>query len=71
MTRNRLDGVKRTIRTLEGVVEVAILTVAYYFVWRMGYNAGTFPAYYGNGKYVLSGVYALLVIVLFRNFDGF
>lgn len=71
MTKHRLDGVKRTIRALEGFVEVSILTVSYYFVWRLGYDDGTFPAYYGNGKYVLSGVYALLVMVLFRNFDGF
>lgn len=71
MTKNRLDGVKRTIRALEGFAEVAILTATYYFVWRFGYDIGTFPAYYGNGKYVLSGVYALLLMVLFRNFDGF
>ena len=30
-----------------------------------------FPAYPGMGKYVLSGVYALLVMVLFFAFDGF
>ncbi|MBE6975829.1 MAG: sugar transferase [Ruminococcaceae bacterium] len=71
MKRTKLDGVKHAIRTIEGSLEVAVLTVAYYLVWRIGYDAGTFPAYFGYGKIVLAGVYALLTLVLFRNFDGF
>lgn len=71
MKVNKLDGVKGTIRSLEGFVEVLLLSVAYYYVWRNGYDRGVFPAYYGNGKYVLAGVYGLLVMVLFHNFDGF
>ena len=72
MDRNRkLDGVKRTIRTVEGAIEVTVLTIVYYMLWRIGYDRGIFPAYYGNGKHVLAGVYALLVLVLFRNFEGF
>ena len=71
MKRDRLDGVKGTIRSLEGFVEILILSIAYYFVWRKGYDRGIFPAYFGNGKYVLTGVYALLLIVVFHNFDGF
>ena len=69
--KRNLDGVKSTIRGVEGFVEIAIVTLIYYFVWRMSYPEGTFPAYYGNGKYVLTGVYALLILVLFFNFDGF
>jgi exopolysaccharide biosynthesis polyprenyl glycosylphosphotransferase len=30
-----------------------------------------FPNYFGNGKYVLIGVYGLLVVVLFNSFEGF
>ena len=69
--KRNLDGVKSTIRGIEGIIEIAIVTLIYYYVWRHGYEEGTFPAYYGNGKYVLTGVYALLILVLFFNFDGF
>ena len=72
MKKNKFDGMKRTIRLIEGFLEVLILSVAYYIVWRMGYERSDgFPAYYGNGKYVLAGVYGLLVIMLFLNFEGF
>ena len=71
MKRTRLDGMKITIRNAEGFFEVLLLSVAYYFVWRFGYERGVFPAYFGNGKYILAGVYGMLVIVLFSNFDGF
>ena len=71
MKRTKLDGMKRTIRNAEGFFEVLLLSVAYYFLWRYGYDEGGFPAYLGNGKYILAGVYGLLVIVLFNNFDGF
>jgi exopolysaccharide biosynthesis polyprenyl glycosylphosphotransferase len=71
MNRKKLDGVKHMIRSIEGVVEIAILALSYYLVWRHIYDEGVFPAYYGYGKYVLAGVYALLTLVLFRNFDGF
>ncbi len=72
MKKNKFDGMKRTIRLIEGFLEVLILSVAYYIVWRLGYERSDgFPAYYGNGKYVLAGVYGLLVIVLFLNFEGF
>lgn len=72
MKKTRFDGMKRTIRITEGFLEVLILSVAYYFVWRYGYERSDgFPAYYGNGKYVLAGVYGMLVIMVFQNFDGF
>ena len=69
--RKNLDGFKHTIRAVEGLLELAILTLSYYLVWRHVYDTGIFPAYYGYGKYVLAGVYALLILVLFQNFDGF
>lgn len=73
MKRNKKDlhGAKSAIRAIEGLIEVAALTLLYYFFWRNGYDEGIFPAYYGKGKYVLAGVYALLVVMLFFNFDGF
>lgn len=71
MNRKKLDGVKTTIRAIEGFFEVAVLTAMYYLVWRYGYDSGIFPAYLGNGKYVLAGVYVLLVLVIFYYMDGF
>ncbi len=71
MNRKKLDGVKSTIRNIEGILEVLIMTTAYYFIWRTGYAQANFPEYDGYGKYVLTGLYMLLVVVLFRNFDGF
>jgi len=70
-TKNKLQGTKSVIRSVEGFVEVTLLTVLYYFVWRNGFDSDLFPAYYGGGKYVLSAVYASLVLVAFFNFDGF
>lgn len=69
--KKQLSGVKSLIRTAEGLLEIFILACAYYFVWRQGYEATLFPTYFGYGKYVLTGVYALLVLVLFFAFDGF
>lgn len=70
-TKSRLQGTKSTIRSIEGFVEVALLTALYYLVFRRGYDPDLFPAYLGNGKYVLVAVYALLILVAYFNFDGF
>ena len=69
--KKQLSGAKSLIRSLEGFLEILILTVVYYVTWRRGYENDLFPAYFGYGKYVLAGVYALLVLVLFFAFDGF
>ncbi len=69
--KKQISGVKSLIRTAEGMLEIFILACAYYFVWRQGYEATLFPTYFGYGKYVLTGVYAILVLVLFFAFDGF
>ncbi len=69
--KKQLSGAKSLIRSLEGFLEILVLSIAYYFVWRRGYEQANFPAYFGLGKYVLAGVYAFLVLVLFFAFDGF
>ena len=70
-TKSKLQGTKSTIRSIEGFLEVALLTVLYYFFWRRFYDPELFPSYYGGGKYVLGAVYALLTLVAYFNFDGF
>lgn len=69
--KKQISGAKSLIRSLEGFLEVLVLTIAYYITWRRGYENDLFPTYFGFGKYVLAGVYALLVLVLFFAFDGF
>jgi exopolysaccharide biosynthesis polyprenyl glycosylphosphotransferase len=66
-----LGGVKSLIRSVEGLVELLILTVIYYFIFRNNYDSSLFPEYDGYGKYVLCGIYGLLVMVLFFGMDGF
>lgn len=62
---------KSMVRFLEGIVEVVLLSVLYYFFWRYGHEDDPFPAYLGNGKYVLMGVYGLLSWLFIQNSDGF
>ena len=69
--KKQISGIKSLIRGLDGFVEILLLAFAYYYVWRHGYEASQFPTYFGMGKYVLAGVYAILVLVLFFAFDGF
>ena len=64
-------GSKNMIRGIEGLLEVAVLSLLYYFVWRYGYESADFPLYLGYGKFVLMGVYALLIANLFKSFDSF
>ena len=67
----KLGGVKSLIRSVEGLIELLILTMIYYFIFRNNYDSSLFPEYDGYGKYVLCGLYAMLVMVLFFGMDGF
>ncbi len=72
MQRKRtMNGVKSLLRFAEGLLEIIILTVLYYFVFRNGYDERLFPEYARYGKYVLCGIYALLTMVLFFGMDGY
>ena len=69
--KHNLSGFKSLTRSIEGLLEVVILTVIYYFIFRNGYDGELFPDYARYGKYVLCGIYALLVMVLFFAMDGY
>lgn len=58
------------IRKLEAFFQILLFTVLYYLIWLYNYQGVTFP-YLGRGKYVLMGVYAVLVLILFHYSDGF
>lgn len=69
--RTLRDDAKSLIRDIEAVIEITVLSLIYYFVWRNGYDVGIFPYYHYNGKYVLIGVYAIIIFILFANLDCF
>lgn len=66
MSRGAFEDMKGFVRVAETLLEITILTLAYYVVWMNGYNLEYF-AY--KGKYVLMGVYAVLLYALFLNSD--
>lgn len=70
-SRKRRGISKSMMRAIVGLVEILILTVTYYVGWRIGYGDNLFPDYLVRGKYVLMGVYALLLCILFHNTEGF
>lgn len=62
---------KSTVRGFESLIEVVLLAIVYYCTWRLGYEEGIFPPYFGKGKYVLMAVYGLITYLLVNNLDGF
>ena len=68
--QRRFENIKHTIRKAEGLLEIIVLTLVYYYIWKACYRGQLFP-YYGNGKFVLAGIYALLLLVLLIYCDGF
>lgn len=66
LSRGAYEDTKGFLRVAETLLEVLILTVVYYLVWKQGYEMYAF-AY--KGKYVLMGVYGLLTYLIFQNAD--
>lgn len=66
LSRGAYEDMKGFVRVAETLLEILILTLLYYFVWMHGYTLAYF-AY--KGKYVLMGVYAVLLYIFFRNSD--
>ena len=66
LSRGAYEDTKGFLRVAETLLEVLVLTVIYYLVWKQGYDMFAF-AY--KGKYVLMGVYALLAYIIFQNAD--
>ena len=65
------DDLKGVVRKLEGLLEVGLLMLCFYFIWKAFYRDKLPYAYYGNGKILLMFVYAFLVLVLFFLCDSF
>ncbi len=67
LSRGAYEDMKGFVRAAETLAEILIFTVIYYLVWRNAYPVSVFPFFAHKGKYVLMGVYALLMYVFFEN----
>ena len=65
------DEMKDTIRKIEAIIEIVVLSVEYYFLWKYFYHSEHFPHYTESGKYILMFVYAVLVLIVFYLCDCF
>ena len=66
ISRGAYEDTKGFVRAAETLFEVLVMTVLYYIVWRNGYPDGGFVY---KGKYVLMGVYGVLLYIFFQNSD--
>ena len=62
---------KGVLRRMESLLEVIVISVIYYLIFRYAYdNAGLYP-YLGKGKYLLMALYGVLAGIFIANMDGF
>lgn len=72
MNKSILNDIKHLIRIIEAALELLLLTGVFFLSWRyLMFTKGNFPTYYGGGKWVLMGVYALLTLIIFNLTDSF
>lgn len=69
ISRQALDDTKGLLRMAQTLLEVLVLTILYYVVWRNGDPEGDIFGFRYMGKYVLMGIYGLLLLVVFQNSD--
>lgn len=67
----RLQDLKGVIRKVEGFLELFVLSVIYYTIWKSFYRTEDTPFFYGYGKIVLVLVYAALLFLIFYMCDSF
>lgn len=63
------DDMKGLLRMFQTLVEVLVMTVLYYVIWRKTDPNNEIFGFLYMGKYVLMGIYALLLLVVFQNSD--
>lgn len=69
--QRKFDEVKSSVRRVESLIEILVLALTYYAVWRIKYDGSAMPSFLGNGKYLLMLVYGFLNFILFFYCDGF
>ena len=71
MKMDIFDGIKHTLRKMEGIIEVAILTLIYFLICRYVYGNDVLRSYSGFEEFILMGIYGLLLLLFFHYSDGF
>ena len=69
ISREAVDNTKGLLRMAETCLEALIMTVLYYIVWRQADPDAVIFGFMYRGKYVLMGIYGILLLVLFLNSD--
>ena len=69
MSRSAREDTKGLVRMLQTAFEILIMTLLYYVVWRSADPGGTVFGFLYMGKYVLMGIYAMLLLLVFQNSD--
>ncbi len=65
------DTFKELFEKFECLVEVVLLALTYYVVWRNSYPSYLFHDFQHRGKFVLMGLYALILLLVMRMSEGF
>ena len=61
---------KDLIRKLEGMAEVLILTVLYFYIWKTRYSVMYVRTFYGRGRIVMMGIYFIIMYVIMFLTEG-
>lgn len=62
---------KGTVQRIEVILEIFLLSVLYFAFWWKFYNTSYSTNFSYNGRYLLTGIYAALIYLFFKNSDGF
>ncbi len=71
MTQRNHNGTKYLLRRVEALFEIGVFCVVYFYIWKFCYREHGFYPYYGNGKFILAGVYAMLLLAVMYNCEAF
>lgn len=63
--------VNDVVDKIECIAEIAVLAVVYFYFWRTQYDANLFPPLQHRGRFVIAGIYALILIISFVWTEGF
>lgn len=66
----RYDDLKAVLRKGEGLIEVLVFAYIYGITWARYYRDLSTFAFYGRGRFVIIGLYAFILILLFIQSEG-
>ena len=69
ISRTGKENMKGLLRGAETLLEVLIMTILYFVIWRMTDPEAEIFGYFYRGKYVLMGTYAILMLIVFQGSD--